>query len=272
MLKIFIALIHNNNEKRNTYIRPCLTGLRGHLLKQFKVESIEISYQPTIKPHGLLMSVLRDFYYSVLDYKWRRYLSMSAFLPYQTLAFIFRFVKKIVDVKKSEAWRKSSAIEMALADKHIRAWAAFLETGADYLVCFEDDAIFRSDSEQRLSELLKTLENKELSAIYVDLAGGCKRDTLKIDKLQLKQDSFFRYYKKPATNTACVYLISRPLIVAFYDVIIKRPHLRLIGADWLMNAIFIIMENANLNSDCMHADPTIFCHGSITGSYLSSIR
>ena len=39
-----------------------------------------------------------------------------------------------------------SSIETVVTDKHIRAWSAFLETGRDFLIFFEDDAVFNDDS------------------------------------------------------------------------------------------------------------------------------
>lgn len=120
-------------------------------------------------------------------------------------------------------WRRSSAIETVVTDKHIRAWAAFLETGADFLICFEDDAVFRSDSTQRLTDPLNILHPKYQKAIYVDLVGGCTNDALQTDMLQTSHDAAFRHYRKPVKNTACVYLISRPLVATFYDTPIRRP-------------------------------------------------
>ena len=159
---------------------------------------------------------------------------------------------------------------MVLTDKHIRAWAAFLETGGDFLICFEDDAMFKDDSNQRVADLLDTLSRKNCDTpIYVDLAGGCELDELKIGNLETGRDASFRFYSKPVTNTACAYLMSRSLVTSFYEIVTRRPWLRLIGADWMINKLLMLMESDGVTCDCMHAEPTIFKHGSATGEYQS---
>lgn len=157
---------------------------------------------------------------------------------------------------------------MMVTDKHIRAWAAFLDAGGDFLICFEDDAVFKEDSIQRVADLLGTLAHKDPSSlVYVDLAGGCRLEELRIDKLESRRDASFRYYCKPVTNTACAYLLSRPLVAHFHDTLTRRPWLRLIGVDWMMNKLLMLIEKGGIQCHCMHADPTIFKHGSTTGEY-----
>ena len=147
---------------------------------------------------------------------------------------------------------------------------SFLDSGADFIICFEDDVVFKDDSVERIWDLLGLLAKKNLDArIYVDLAGGCKLDELRIDNLESSQDASFKFYRKPVTNTACAYLMSRQLAVAFHSILTRRPWLRLLGADWMMNSLFIAMENNGMESVCMHAAPTIFKHGSATGEYVS---
>ena len=45
-LKVMLALIHNNNEQRNAYVKPKLEELSSALSKHFDVSQIEVSYQP----------------------------------------------------------------------------------------------------------------------------------------------------------------------------------------------------------------------------------
>lgn len=66
--------------------------------------------------------------------------------------------------------------------------------------------------------------------------------------------------------------MSQPLVAAFYHTLIRRSWLRLIGGDWMMNTLLMLMEKAGVPCDCMHADRTIFRHSSVTGEYASSIR
>jgi len=213
------------------------------------------------------MAFFRDVVYQILDRDWLRYRHLPSFLPRHRARLIYNNFNS-GRYKENSGWRRSSAIEMAVTDKHIRAWAAFLDSGADYLICFEDDAMFQNNSELRLVGLLDRLFSRKAGhLVYVDLAGGCTQEALRIEKLQTGQDDDFRHYCKPVTNTACVYLMSRPLVSTFYDILTRRPWLRMIGIDWMVNTLFILTEKAGIHCDCMHADPTIFSHGSVTGEY-----
>jgi GR25 family glycosyltransferase involved in LPS biosynthesis len=170
----------------------------------------------------------------------------------------------------AQSWKRNSAVEMVVTDKHLRAWATFLDTSGDCLICFEDDAVFKSDSIDRLMALLDELLPSRLgSPMYVDLAGGCSLEALQIHNLEVSWDGSFRHYSKPVTNTACVYLLSRPLVTTFCGIIARRPWLRVIGIDWLMNTLLMQMANDGVKCACLHADPAIFKHGTTTGEYVS---
>lgn len=267
--KVSIALIHNNNNQRNVDLRPRLAELMAGLSSSSIRVAIEVAYQPLVKRHGFPMAFLRDVIYQILDRDWLRYRHLKPpFLPRHVVSFLRRTIR--AGYFAGGGWRRSSAIEMIVTDKHIRAWATFLDTDADFLICFEDDAVFGDDSILRITNLLDTLAHKNPSGlVYVDLAGGCRLEELKIDKLESGRDASFRYYSKPVTNTACAYLMSRPLVACFHDKLIRRPWLRLIGIDWMMNKLFMCIEKAGVQCDCMHADPTILKHGSTTGEFVS---
>lgn len=270
---LVIALIHNNNVQRNAYVRPQLENMVDALGGVVACEKIEASFQPEIKPHSISMAFLRDVIYSNLYREWCRYRLLTPLnLLWGFLSFLKRsFIKYIVEYKSIGApWQKNSAIEVMVTEKHVRAWGRFLDSGADFIIIFEDDAVFKEDSVQRIKELLGLVTQRNLDArVYVDLAGGCKLEELNIDNLESSHDAFFKFYSKPVTNTACAYLMSRELVVDFYSILTRRPWLRLIGIDWMMNSLFIQMESDGKECFCMHAVPTIFKHGTTTGEYVS---
>ena len=275
-VSIFIALVHNNNIRRNIAIRPRLENLLQGLEPHFTVEKIEVSFQPEIKPHSTVMAFIRDVMYRNLDREWHRYRLLKPLnLLRDILGFIKgSFIKYIVERDSTgKSWKRSSAIEVLVTEKHLRAWGGFLDSGADFLLCFEDDAVFKDDSVQRIKGLIGLLSRGSLDApIYVDLAGGCGLNELKIDNLETGYEDSFRFFRKPVTNTACVYLMSRTLVAHFHATLARRPWLRLIGADWLMNSLFIRLANDGIECVCMHAEPTVFKHGTAMGDYVSTIR
>lgn len=180
----------------------------------------------------------------------------------------FKFAKSFLQNKDGlgERLPRNSAIELAVTDKHIRAWDRFLDSDADLLICFEDDAIFKESSAAGLSDVLAAIAHlKPQELLYVDLAGGMPVSALRIAALEDRKEGSFTYYKKPVTNTACAYLLNRSTAGLFRSILSKSPNLRLFGIDWLMNALFIELEKQGMKTLCFHADPTVFNHGSTTG-------
>ena len=299
---ICFALIHNNNIQRNEYIKPRLVQLSGALSSKYDVTQIEISAQPKIVLHSVWLAVLRSLMYAKLCREWSKYREIPSPSMLRSLCSVTWInIKKHLFQNKSKSplqgakhedfqhpkgdtqsggeytssdfrviWRKNSFIETIVTDKHIRAWSAFIETDCEYLICFEDDAVFKDDSMERLCKLFDMFIIRGLNqCLYVDLAGGCKFNNLKISQLQINKIDGFVHYKKPVTNTACVYLLSRPVVAKFLDQLIGQPCLRLIGVDWLMNKLFMLMSKKKFECFCIHAEPSIFKHGSTTGEYLT---
>jgi hypothetical protein len=265
---IWTALIHNKNVQRNAIIQPVLKELRIFIGHKFNTGSIEISVQPEIKPHNTLMALFRRIIMWKLNREWVQYRCLrSTFIVRDFLRFGKEIVKEyIFDYKKLNIWKRNSFVETLISDKHIRAWNAFLETDGDFLICFEDDIVCQEGSIQKISNLLDLIMKKNLnSLLYVDLAGGCKLAELKIGNLETGNDGSYRYYDKPVTNTTCGYLISRSLVINCCEIIVRKPWIRLIGADWMMNRLFIEMEGQKII--CLHSDPSIFQHGTVIGKY-----
>jgi len=270
---IIIALIHNNDVKRNAYIRPLLEKLQDFISGNFDIKFIEIAYQPEIKPHIRLIAFLRDIMIQKLNRDWLRYRLLKPPFLLRHIASFFKSVLKTKRYVHGSSWLHSSAVETVVTDKHIRAWEFFLDTGADFLICFEDDLVFKDDSIQRVLGLLDLIsESNENKLIYIDLAGGFQTDNLKIDKLESHRDNSFKYYSKPVTNTVCGYLLSRSLTSRFHEILLRRPWLRLIGADWMVNKLFILLNKSGTDCLCMHSEPTIFKQGSMIGEYFSMLR
>jgi hypothetical protein len=272
---LVLALVHNNNEARNCYIRPSLEALSQEIGHDYDVKKIEVSFQDAIIPHSFWMAFTRDLIYFKLSCQWHLYCLLNPFRSLLELMGLFKrsFLKYIFSRSTlGRRWVRNSAIEAAVTDKHIRAWTEFLDTNADWLICFEDDAVFKEDSIENVKKLLTQVGSSNGDTYsYFDLAGGCNLNDLRIDKLLERKDNYFRYYTKPVTNTACVYMVNRSLVSKFHGILTRKPWLRLVGIDWMMNSLFVLIgeEHSNWTPVCMHASPTFFKHGTTTGDYVS---
>jgi len=272
--KILVSLIHNNNQDRLLIIKPNIDKLIFELRKNNNVEFSEISWQPNLEPVSHKLGFFRDLMYWKLNREWTKYReNKNLFLIFDFFLFILRMIKKyIFNSNITRNWLQSCAIELFVSSKHINAYKIALENKADYLLVFEDDAIFKEESLNKLVGLSNNLEINDKSPIYIDLGGGCNFNELKIDNLELRRDKNFRYYKKPVTNTACCYLVNQEQLKLFNNYLVKNPILRYIGIDWLLNKMFIMQSKAGVVSTCFHADPHFFNHGSVTGQFKPWVR
>ena len=173
---VCVALIHNNNVLRNAYIRPHLKKLLGGMEPHIVAEKIEVSFQPEIRPHSTAMAFMRDLMYRKLNREWHRYrlLRPRALLRDVVVFLKESYIKYVVERERiGDPWKESSAIEVMVTEKHLRAWGRFLDTDADFLICFEDDAVFKDDSVQKLNNLLNTLaEDYPNRSCYIDMGGA----------------------------------------------------------------------------------------------------
>jgi hypothetical protein len=165
-----------------------------------------------------------------------------------------------------ERFRRVGAVEMIVTAKHIAAWREFLDSEGDYLIMMESDAVFLLDSETRMRRCLATVSPPD-RLLYIDLAGGFRRNVLNVEHIISYERDGFTYFDLPATNTACVYLLSRAAVRSFCTTLGRLPYLRWIGIDWMINAIMMEHVKQGWQISCMHANPPIFRHGSFAGQY-----
>lgn len=272
MTSLTIVLVHNCQADRLEYARPAIQEFIAGLDAGIKVASSEISWQPSITPHRRFVAFVRQLMYRKLARDWSRYRNdPRGQTGLGWFSFLWRTLRKYTFRKQwVQAWCRRSAIEMYVTSKHIRAWEVFVESGADYLVVLEDDVFFCEDSAKRFNEaVLPVLEKSSDRAVYIDLAGGLAQCELKIELLESSRDGEAIHYSKPVTNTACAYLVNRKLVQSFLAAIIETPGLRMIGIDWLMNRLFMALVAGRTQIVCVHYNPTIFLHGSLTGQYVS---
>lgn len=204
--KLYLSLIHNNNDERNSHIKPNFIKLKRELMKDFDVSVIENSYQPKINGGNIFLTCIRKIYLWKINREWIIYKNMK---PRNIILDLIVLARRLLltCLNKTQE-NKRFTIDTFVTNKHIKTWNDFMENNGDILICFEDDAVFLQNTILNIKEVLHEINIYSGKSLYADLAGGCSFDVLKVDNLIKRKDVNKIYFQKPVTNTACCYLIN----------------------------------------------------------------
>jgi hypothetical protein len=266
--RIAFVLIHNNDPQRLAHVRPACRALA----QSFGAQVNEIFEQPEIVPLGRVATCRRHAEFELLGRRWKRYRRQPVGPLRRWATDTTREMRHILFGRTDDVARRrrAVAIDTILADKHIAAWRTF-GPAADYIVLFEDDALFLPDSIARFAALTDRLAARDRRRdLYVDLAGGVPLPDLQVDALITGRQDGFVTFSLPVTNTTCSYLVSSETARRFCTILDRRPWFQGAPVDWLINGLLMTAVGTGAKFDCMHADPPIFVHGSAQRAYASS--
>lgn len=170
---------------------------------------------------------------------------------------------------REHAWHIRE-VETRVTAKHIAAWRALLDTPSCSVLVLESDAAWIAE---RSLELLSAIERlPEGPPAYLNLAGGLSEFHIRISKVDASRDSSGQHpditfvdFTVPVTNTSCAYAVNRPLAERLLTFVHEHPGAESLGVDWLVNAAFIHLRKQNISLTCVHGDPPLLLHGSLTG-------
>jgi hypothetical protein len=255
--KLRVGLIHNNDAERLAHIRPALAALGPN------VSVSEIVEQPPVVTQSWPLFLRRRALTWSLQRAWRRHRGLPPRLPILDLLRYPRDLLRNHD-------RRRAAIEVILADKHLKAWRDFVRSGEEFLLVLEDDAVFDGQSKRGLNEALALVDARPT---YVDIAGGFTPAELSVDALEIGRIGRFREYARPVSNTGGGYLMNRALARHMVELVDSHPDWRLLPADWIINRCFLALVEKGYAVRCLLAlDPTILVHGSHAGTYSSTVN
>jgi len=162
------------------------------------------------------------------------------------------------------AWRQLQ-LERIVSAKHAQGGQGALEAGADAALVFEDDVAVMADSLQRLGALLEALPPllQRYPQLFCDLAGGYPLEQVVPLPLALPpMDPLEWLLPGVHTNTACAYLVSRPLLQAWLGAEQRRYGLAGLAIDHRINR-----ASATGAEDAVsgHWSEPPFRHGSFCG-------
>jgi len=166
-------------------------------------------------------------------------------------------------------------LEQILRDKHLHAWTSFLKRQEDWLLMVEDDASipeagadrFRACTQVAWQGLLRT------PLLYLDLAGGFPPLEVVTPTHQWDSPLGDSPYlsRLITTNTTCCYLVHRALVQLWCRRYAQAGFwMRWLPVDHLINALSFRCSQRN-TAYCLHWPTPVLCHGSMQGSFVTSI-
>jgi len=168
------------------------------------------------------------------------------------------------DDQLASAWRQLQ-LERIVSAKHAQAWQWALQVGADVALVFEDDVAVSPASLQRFGALLQGLPLvlERYPQLFCDLAGGYPLEQVVPLPLALPPMAPLEWLLPGVhTNTACAYLVSRPLLQAWRRAEQRRPSLAGLAIDHRINRA---SATAAEDAVCGHWPEPPFRHGSFCG-------
>ena len=141
--------------------------------------------------------------------------------------------------QRASAWRQLQ-VEIIVSAKHAQAWQWALQAGADAALIFEDDVAVTAASLPRFEGVIQALPEllQRYPQLFCDLAGGYPLEQVVPLHLALPSIAPIEWLLPGVhTNTACSYLVSRPLLQAWRRTEQRRPRLAGLAIDHRINRV-----------------------------------
>lgn len=154
-------------------------------------------------------------------------------------------------------------VEKAVTAKHVRAWREFATSAEDELLVLETDSVLTERTDAVIDAVAARPTHHPR---YVNLAGGLESRDLGIDYLAMGpvgEHPHLIRYRQAVTNTSCAYMMNRAMVQTALEYLGARPQDGELGIDWLVNAVFLADQGANI--ECWMAEPPAIVHGSLSG-------
>jgi hypothetical protein len=237
-------LIHHHDPAR----QPQRQAI-GLLLQQLGIPLTAISEQPPLHPlpsgwrgrwlvlRGSQARLAADFAQRRLRQPERRgeLLAREAWVRCKQLLQLLGCAEE----QLASAWRQLQ-VEIIVSAKHAQAWQLALQAGGDAALIFEDDVAVTAASLPRFEGVIQALPQllQRYPQLFCDLAGGYPLEQVVPLHLALPSMAPIEWLLPGVhTNTACSYLVSRPLLQAWQRAEQRRPGLVRFPIDHRINRV-----------------------------------
>ena len=278
-MKITLALIHNNDEFRNSRMGDVLKSLSSEGIDGGELGVIFQGWQPDRLQILLSHRIQHLMANAWFEARWKWYTRHGGIsgaivsTGRSTIAFSMSLAKSIF---VWNAGTSSAAKTIQLTRKHNAAWSQFLESESDFLLVLEDDALLLDGWKVKWAQIQKLLFSaKSPGKLFISLGRGFSFDQLGTLHLSRSIDGgeVFIEMSKPFANTTCAYLINRELAEALVTYSSSWPNRMLLNADFFLNDLMIRLASSSEKNDvtCLHATSPVFDNASLAGEYPSSL-
>ena len=228
-----------------------------HELLNSKFEIIENVYAYQAENHFHKL----NFYMHDLVRIYYGFKNIKIIFGARKILIFLRHVRNITSSNNKRSGIKYAWKQLNLTNKHIFIWQKFLESDAEYLFVLEDDVVVNPKSTLNLSDIFLVIDALKENYLFVNLINHFNLKKLEIPNNKIEEISDV-YLTKLVANTTGAYIINRNLGNALFELILKNPRLRVIGADWLITILGSKIPK-NLNPIAINLNEGIFLNGSL---------
>ena len=265
-MSLGVVLIHNGDEERIATASRAIKQFSEIVGKDVKVISTEESEQDPIVDAPLPQKLLAWYSSVTGDHRWGNYLSRPSSLGerWRRLRVSMKYAKK--QFKRMLRRGKRVSVARAVSAKNIRAWKRAISENWDYLLVLEDDVVLADNAAAEIEAVTEVLSSTSPGdLLFASVAKAFSVEDIGATGLVTKSTDTLTWFRKPVSNTAAAYILSRGLAEAFVQEVTRHRVLAANPADWILNHLFMRFHRRGVSIASLHTKEGIFVNRSILG-------
>lgn len=269
---VTIGIVHNNDEARLVSVRSTADFLTRSLRsKGFSISLVEAGFQAPTLRFASLGDVAARFW---VDYAIFRSAMARQAKKKHAFRLLWRFFNETLRWLLRRPTKREFAIWRSITAKHVSLMWAAINSGSEWVIVLEDDAVLVERTAEVLSlSLLPVLQGEQTfgdgsQGVFLNLAGESSVELIPSLRSLVTHESFGRHeLSTPLVDTVSAYAMNRRAACDFIAALTSAPELGNVVIDPLMEVIF-----ARNGTRAVHVAPTLLAHGSSSGSFSAWIR
>ncbi len=266
MVTLGIILIHNGDHDRIATSQAAIDSFARAVDGVVTVVVGEESKQPPIVDAALSQKLLAWYLSVTGDHRWANYLAppLSFSERRRRLRASLKYSRK--QFKRMLRRGKRVSVARAVSAKNIRAWKRMLQQGWDFLLVLEDDVVLAENSNKEIDACVHALRSTDPDDfLFASLAKALTLQQIGAGGLVTEKTDTLTWFRKPVSNTAAAYVVSRGLAKEFVSLVSRYRFLAQNPADWILNHMFMRLQRRRQPVACFHTREGIFVNRSILG-------